>query len=253
MIFIQSYQMYNFHMNSYASVCRSLGWMVCIPMNNLYIYIMSIPFFSEILMTISDIILGNKCIEHWQSGHLSPEITSGLSLEVRRLNWLQREAVLRSLRMIVHPGLRVINTAALNLGACIVEQITGFLPELTQLTELNLGSLNCRNNNLLTACNPFPGWEFQLLPNLSRVSLTGLSAAALQSLCLFSTNLSSLELINTDVNDDGIASICRLKKLEHFSSSCEGGHVISPYGFAELLRNLPELRKDWEKILNAYK
>ena len=164
---------------------------------------------------------------------------AGLSLEDRKLFSQQREALYRCLRLVVHPGLKTINVSSLYLDPSLVKSLCSFLPELTQLTDLNLGGISCKHNNILD-CGTFPGWEFQFLPNLTSVNLSGIVPEALKSLCMFCPNLLSLTLHNSEINDEIITNICCLKRLEFFS--CTGDQSISPYGFAELLRNLPELR-----------
>ena len=53
--------------------------------------------------------------------------------------------------------------------------------------------------------------------------------------------LTSLTLLNTVIDDEAIDCINNLKKLR--SIHLESTPAITPYGYAELLRNLPELRK----------
>ena len=61
----------------------------------------------------------------------------------------------------------------------------------------------------------------------------------MHSLSIFCSGLTSLHLWHSDINDEIIFCISNLKQLKTFNQ--EGESIMSPYGFAELLRTLPNL------------
>jgi hypothetical protein len=84
------------------------------------------------------------------------------------------------------------------------------------------------------------GLLLQYLPNLMHLAICDADLELIQCLALFCPRLSVLSLENSDINDDIVAHLCSLKRLR--SLSLGDGPGLSPFGFAELLRSLPDLR-----------
>jgi len=84
------------------------------------------------------------------------------------------------------------------------------------------------------------GLLLQYLPNLMHLAICDADPELIQCLALFCPRLSVLSLENSDINDDIVAHLCSLKRLRSLSLGDSPG--LSPFGFAELLRSLPDLR-----------
>ena len=83
----------------------------------------------------------------------------------------------------------------------------------------------------------------QYLPNLTQLSACDVDPEVVQCLALFCPRLTGLTIHGSDINDDIVVHLCALRRLRSLSLGGDGGPgTLSPFGFAELLRNLPELR-----------
>ena len=81
----------------------------------------------------------------------------------------------------------------------------------------------------------------QYLPNLTHVAIADVDPELVQCLALFCPRLTLLSLDSYEINDDIVVHLCSMKRLRSLSLG-DGPGLLSPFGFAELLRNLPDLR-----------
>jgi hypothetical protein len=85
----------------------------------------------------------------------------------------------------------------------------------------------------------------QYLPNLTRITLSDVEPELIHCLALFCPRLTVLNLDSSDINDDIVVHLCSMKRLQSLSLGDNPG--LSPFGFAELLRSLTDLRNLGEK------
>jgi hypothetical protein len=80
----------------------------------------------------------------------------------------------------------------------------------------------------------------QYLPSLTHVAVCDADSELVQSLALFCPRLTALCLEGSNINDDIVVHLCSMRRLQSLNlGECPG---LSPFSFAELLRNLPDLR-----------
>lgn len=80
----------------------------------------------------------------------------------------------------------------------------------------------------------------QYLPSLTHIAVCDADSELVQSLALFCPRLTALCLEGSNINDDIVVHLCSMRRLQSLSlGECPG---LSPFSFAELLRNLPDLR-----------
>jgi hypothetical protein len=95
-----------------------------------------------------------------------------------------------------------------------------------------------------------PGLILQYLPNLSRIILAEVEPELVHCLALFCPRLTVLRLDCSEINDDIVVHLCSMKRLQSLSLGDSPG--LSPFGFAELLRNLTDLRDLGKRKSNYY-
>lgn len=167
-----------------------------------------------------------------QSAHQihDKETLNHLTLSQRGLIWFQDQALVNCGKIVLHPYVKELS---LSCNHKITQALFRYIPECSHLQTLNLLGISSRE--ILKGCE-----VFQFLPELKKLCLQDADSEIIYSVSLFCSSLTTLIIHHTDINDEIISYISSLKQLKTFN--VEGDSIISPYGFAELLRTLPDLR-----------
>ena len=149
------------------------------------------------------------------------------------------QAALQFVELVLHRCVKSIRLESLYLDPELVKALCARLPDLPDLTVLSLNGVSCKKHRLLeSGC--LPGGRLQFLPNLTTIYISDVDEETIHSLSVFCPNLLSLTIKDSNLSDQIVSFIACMKKLK--SLSFEGECQPSPCGYAELLRNLPDLR-----------
>jgi len=166
-----------------------------------------------------------------------------LSPEGRRRQWLGEQIIIRfSSFLFCHPTIKNLDLSNLSLHhPQLTRAVCASLPDIPNLTKLNMAHWQCRRNNLLgESVSQQAGLVLMFLPKLTSVCLTDVSLAFIRNLAIFCPQLLRLELTKSEVNDESATYISSMKKLEVVQ--LKETPDIKEIGFAEILRNLPKLK-----------
>jgi len=167
---------------------------------------------------------------------------SSLSLKHRQLTWFKEEAFFKCVRLIASPIVTTIDVADICVAPQVVKHLLKHLHALPNLHTLNLGKVDCRSNNILGCGNidNCSGMELQFVPRLKSVTLSSIDPVVFHSLSMFCPDVEVLTIHDTNIDDECVGWIISMKKLH--SINFDGKSEVSPYSFAELLRNIHGLK-----------
>ena len=167
------------------------------------------------------------------------EHLASLKAADRKQRWVQHQALLQFVQLVIHRCVKSIRLEGLYLDPELVKALCSHLPELPRLTVLSLTGLSCKKHRLLES-GGLPGGRLQFMLDLTTIQLSDVDEETIHSLSVFCPNLLSITIKDSNLSDQIVTFIACMKKLK--SLSFEGEPYPSPCGYAELLRNLSDLR-----------
>ena len=108
---------------------------------------------------------------------------------------MKQQIQLSFVSVLCDPAVRVLDlSGSSSLHWSVVSRLCQQLPDMNNVTRINLGSWSCRKYGLMSLSNQEDGYSLMFLPHLTHLAVTDVSHKFMASLALYCPNIVSLKV-----------------------------------------------------------